>query len=68
MPYKCLNCGCSFEEPIIIPTTYESYYGVDHMFSYSTPLDLSVCPNCEDEEIEEVNEFEDEEEEEDGNQ
>ena len=49
MPYKCLNCGCRFEEPVAIHTTYESYYGVDHLFSYSTPLNLDVCPNCEDE-------------------
>lgn len=61
MPYKCLNCGSRFEEPVTISTTYESYYGVCGMFPNSTPMDLEVCPWCHCEDIEETHGYEAEE-------
>ncbi|EOZ2853508.1 hypothetical protein ACQQ4G_003108 [Listeria monocytogenes] len=58
MPYRCLNCGCEFEEPETKNTSYEDYYGVGGMFPYHTPCTLYVCPCCEDEDIEEFDEDE----------
>lgn len=66
MPYKCLNCGARFDEPHIMHTSYEFHYGVASMFPNLTPLELDVCPCCNDEELEEVYE-DDEEEDEHGN-
>ena len=60
MPYKCNNCGRTFQEPDIQQTSYESYYGVSDLFPNSTPLSLSVCPCCGDDDIEEI--YEDDEE------
>ena len=51
--YKCEDCKCQFEEPVIIYTTYESFYGISDMFLDSTKLELKVCPNCISENIEE---------------
>ncbi len=59
MPYKCNNCGSTFQEPSIKQTTYESYYGVSDLFPNSTPFLLSVCPHCGDDDIEEI--YEDDE-------
>lgn len=53
MPYRCLNCGARFDEPYTKHTSYESYYGVSGMFGSSTPLDLELCPSCDDEDVEE---------------
>lgn len=50
--YKCLECNAKFEEPVLIKTTYESYYGVSDLQS-NTPLTLELCPNCKNENIEE---------------
>lgn len=58
--FKCLNCGHEFEEPKVLHTTYEIYYGLD-MPSH-TPLTLYVCPCCGCDEIEEIeDDYEDEE-------
>ena len=46
--YKCNNCNCEFEEPRTLKTSYESYYGVSGEFLGSTPLEIEVCPCCED--------------------
>lgn len=62
MPYKCMNCGVKFIEPSIIHTSYESHYGVIGLFSCRTPLELEVCPSCNDEDLEEL--YEDDEREE----
>ena len=61
MPYKCLNCGKTFDEPHITRTSYEDYYGVGSLFSFRRSLTLEVCPYCDDEEIEEF--YEDDEDE-----
>lgn len=53
--YKCPECNAIFEEPILIRTTYESYYGVSDLQS-NTPLTLELCPNCKAENIEEIEE------------
>ena len=66
MPYRCLNCGAKFDEPHIIKTSYEAYYGVASMFPSHTPCSLDVCPCCDDEELEELDEDEEMEGEKDG--
>ena len=45
--YKCTNCKMAFDEPKIIHTTYESYYGVSNEFESYTNYEYSVCPYCE---------------------
>ena len=44
--YKCGDCVCIFEEPIVQKMRYEDFYGVSSMFDTSTPMELNVCPNC----------------------
>lgn len=44
--YRCVDCDCIFEEPIIQKFSYEEFYGVASMFDTSTPLEIKVCPNC----------------------
>ena len=58
MPYRCLNCGAKFEHPHTIHTSYESYYGVSSLFGSKTPLDLDLCPSCDDEDLEEFDDDE----------
>ena len=43
----------AFDEPKIIHTTYESYYGVSNEFESYTNYEYSVCPYCESEYFEE---------------
>lgn len=50
--YKCKNCGCRFDEPKRINSTWETYYGISNMFDHSTPKIFYVCPECNDDEIE----------------
>lgn len=52
--FKCNNCGKIFleEDAPSVRTSYEDYYGVGHLFSYSTPLTYYVCPHCGDESLE----------------
>lgn len=50
---KCNTCKCVFEEPMIMYTTYEEFYGVYELFSSHNQLELQVCPNCKSEDIEE---------------
>ena len=52
--YKCNNCGCLFEEPCVVRTTYENYYGVGGLFPNHHYLSYECCPNCRDEDFEEV--------------
>ena len=42
--FKCNNCCENFleDEASLVHTSYESYYGVSHLFPNSTPLD-KVC-------------------------
>lgn len=49
--YICKECGCKFEEPREIETTYESYYGISDEVYSRTSITLHVCPNCDSEEI-----------------
>ena len=56
--YRCKNCGCRFDEPKELNSTWEAYYGISGMFDYSTPRTAYVCPECNDDEIEE--EYDDE--------
>lgn len=53
--FKCDNCSKIFHEDdaSTVRTSYESYYGVSHLFPNSTPLSYYVCPYCGDESIEE---------------
>ena len=44
--YRCGDCGCIFEEPIVQKMSFEDFYGVSSMFDTSTPMELNVCPNC----------------------
>ena len=44
--YRCTDCDCIFEEPIVQKFSYEEFYGVASMFDTSTPLEIKVCPNC----------------------
>ena len=60
--FKCDNCDSIFETPSIYHTSYEEYYGVGHLFSNSTPLELEVCPCCGEDSFEEYKEEEEEEE------
>lgn len=52
--YYCENCKSEFEEPIKEKTSFENYYGVDHLFSDSHDFTLEKCPHCGSEEIEEM--------------
>ena len=50
--YRCKNCGCRFDEPKELNSTWEAYYGISGMFDFSTPRTAYVCPECNDEELE----------------
>lgn len=50
--YRCKNCGCRFDEPKELNSSWEAYYGISGMFDYSTPMTRNVCPECNDDEIE----------------
>ena len=60
--YKCNNCGCEFDDPIVIKTSYESYFGVGGLFPNHNYLEYLACPCCKDDDFEEVYEYEEEEE------
>lgn len=47
----CKICEKEFDEPKVVHTSYESYYGVADLFGNSTPLEYLACPFCEDEDI-----------------
>lgn len=49
--YKCNNCEETFQEPMIMQTSYESLYGVDSEFKDKHELNINVCPNCHSEDI-----------------
>lgn len=55
--YKCNNCGKIFEEPEIIKTTYEHYYGVSNLLESRTDLSYEACPYCTDESFDEVHDY-----------
>lgn len=59
--YYCTNCSNVFDEPHIVRTSYEAYYGAP--VSSFTPLTLYTCPRCGNEDLEEQDEFYYEEEE-----
>jgi DNA-directed RNA polymerase subunit RPC12/RpoP len=44
--YRCKNCGCRFDEPKELSSSWEAYYGISGMFDYSTPRTAYVCPEC----------------------
>ena len=51
---KCNDCGKKFEQPKIVKTTYETFYGVSGDFpNTNTSLTLFQCPHCESENYEE---------------
>ena len=52
--YMCNNCKYKFEQPEELITTYESFYGISSLFESSTMLEMSVCPNCEDDDYVEL--------------
>lgn len=54
--YKCNNCGCKFIEPKKVDM--ETYYGVYSTFGNSYGNMISLCPECEDNDIEEFDEEE----------
>lgn len=54
--WECRNCDCTFEEPMVFQTTYESFYGIETLFTNCTPLEIYVCPHCGDEDIQEMKE------------
>lgn len=56
--YICEECGCVFDDPLRVNTTYESYYGVSDSFHSGTQMQLELCPNCRSEEHREVEEDE----------
>ena len=58
--FKCDNCGEKFleDEASVVHTSYESYYGVSHLFPFSTPLSYYVCPCCGDESLESFEAYE----------
>lgn len=58
----CKHCENEFDEPKIVHTSYELYYGVASLFDNSTPLEYLACPYCGDENITEKREEEGEEE------
>lgn len=48
--YRCNHCGDLFTEPSSVKTSYEAQFGIrDGRY---TPMRLSICPNCQSEEIE----------------
>jgi hypothetical protein len=53
---KCRDCGHIFSESDAgeTRTTYESMYGVSHLFSYSTPCSYSTCPHCGSDDLDDV--------------
>lgn len=57
--YKCKNCGCRFDEPKTIHTSWENYYGIGDMFENHTPKTMYVCPECNDDEYDDF--YEDDE-------
>lgn len=50
--YHCDTCDTSFDEPRIVHTTYEDYYGCFE-FSDKHNLNYATCPKCGDENIRE---------------
>lgn len=58
MHYKCNDCGKKFDEPKMLQTTYEHYYGVEELFGNRTQLELLVCPYCQSENYDEIKETE----------
>lgn len=52
--YYCEHCENVFDEPERKEITFEDFYGVDHLFSSSHRMTLSVCPGCGSEDIEEM--------------
>lgn len=54
--YKCNECECVFEEPTILETTYEKYYGLEN--DHYTYLCLELCPYCGSDSLEEYEEVE----------
>lgn len=51
--YKCNCCNAVFDEPKIINSTWEAYYGISSMFERTTPKTIYVCPECDDDDYEE---------------
>lgn len=52
--YYCQECKEEFEEPNKERKTFESYYGVDHLFNSSHDFILETCPFCGSDAIEEM--------------
>lgn len=50
--YKCNECGCKFEE--VRKMHIEEFYGID----VQTNEKISLCPNCESNDIEELSNYE----------
>lgn len=50
--YECLECNTKFESPKEMPL--EIFYGIDSEFKYRSNRKISVCPNCESNDVEEV--------------
>ena len=48
MSYKCCGCERKFDEPNILQTTYEEYYGAPLPTRTYLKLELCPCCGCED--------------------
>lgn len=44
--FKCCDCDKTFDNPKVVNTSYESYYGVDNMVDGKTECTIQVCPYC----------------------
>lgn len=50
----CENCGEEFQEPILRKTTFETEFGVSHLFPTSHECTIKECPRCNSDDIEEM--------------
>lgn len=49
--YVCEDCKKEFNNPLLIRTTYERFYGISGSFDNSTSMNLEICPYCKSTDI-----------------
>lgn len=54
--WLCNDCKNEFTEPKMRKTTFESEYGVSHLFPTSHECTIKECPVCGSDDIEELRE------------
>jgi hypothetical protein len=54
--WLCNDCKNEFTEPKMRKTTFESEYGVSHLFPTSHECTIKECPVCGNDDIEELKE------------